>query len=52
MANINTKRKRKAGVAGYGKKRKVAVDTTRVNKTPWLAKALSKRSKTTTETTT
>lgn len=38
MANINTKRKRKAGVAGYGVKRKHALDTTRVNKTPWLIK--------------
>jgi len=52
MANINTKRKRKEGVAGYGKKRNEAVNTMRINKTPWLAKALSKKSKTTTETTT
>lgn len=52
MANINTKRKRKEGVAGYGKKRGEVIDTTRINKTPWLAKSRSKKAKATTETTT
>tara|TARA_R110002012_G_scaffold73942_2_gene187899 strand:- start:407 stop:574 length:168 start_codon:yes stop_codon:yes gene_type:complete len=36
MANNNTKQKRNAGVAGYGKKRGVPVRTARVGKTPWL----------------
>ncbi len=41
MANINTKRARRAGTfpaEGYGKKRKRAIDTTRRNKRPWLEK--------------
>lgn len=36
MANINTWRKRRAGVAGYGKKTGKPVITKRVKKTPWL----------------
>ena len=45
MANINTKRKRKEGVAGYGLKRKTAVDTTRNNKTPWLVNVAMRNAK-------
>jgi hypothetical protein len=36
MANINTKRKRKAGHEGYGVKRGKPLTTKRVKKTPWL----------------